>query len=347
MNHCVLLVFTIVAMTIIFNDKLYDLSKVIIPEFRYMSYMDKQPYGEFYNKPAKHKRVREGAVSDINFSHSLACSPLRNLGMHTNIRSICLHTNRGMTGPVILATEKVAPKTILGKAVALAKYQSTSKRVAGWDYTVDYDGTVAVSNDPFKFATYHAGTVNDFSVGIEMVQQTDKPNAIYEATIESTVLLVDVLTFFLGIQRQIICYDGFEGKPLNAKSPWFESVIPDRLQSPYDKTNKKGKPPTGQDVYGIYGHRNVTLNKGAGDPGNHIFDALEKAGYEVFNAKELEDLSTWKKRQKDKLGFNAAQCDGLPGIATRQAIIDKGISDTGLWVKRPIDEKLLGLLTRR
>lgn len=306
-------------MTIIFNNKSIDLSQVI-EQFKYLSYRDNVKDG-FYKKDAKHRAKRE-----------------------TWIRSIVVHTNRGMTGPLI--TETPAPKKVLGKAVALAKYQATSTRVAGWDYTVDFDGTVACSNDPFEYYTYHAGTVNRHSVGIEMCQQTEKPNGTYKATIDSTVLLLDVLTFFLGIQRQVVCYEGCEDPNPTA---WLEKPIPGRLQHLSEVAGgtahrKKKGDSTGADVCGIYGHRNVTKNKGAGDPGNHIFDALEAAGYEVFNSAENEDLTTWKLRQQNKLGFSSSSSslvDGIAGPATRQAIFDKGISETGLWVPRPIDVELL------
>ena len=295
-------------MSIVFNKQAINLSQ-IINTGDYYSYLDRDPKS---NKPlfdkAKHKSKRD-----------------------TWVRAICVHTNRGEVGPLLPGK---GPSNI-SKDISLAKYQASSDRVAGWDYTVDYDGSVACSNDPFEFYTYHAGTVNRHTVGIEMCQQQDEPNGIYNSTLDATVQLIDVLTFFLGIQRQILCYDG------HVNNPWIEIVIPGRLKSQNDKT-KKRKEPTGFDCVGIYGHRNVTKNKGPGDPGNQIFDKLQQAGYEIFNASTNEDLEEWKKRQKNDLGMDVLT--GVAGPKTRQKIFEKGISKTGLWVQRPIDAELLKLV---
>jgi hypothetical protein len=297
-------------MTIVFNKQPINLSQIISTGDFY-SYLDKDPKTgkPIFNK-AKHKSKRD-----------------------TWVRAICVHTNRGEVGPLLASK---GPSNI-SKDISLAKYQASSDRVAGWDYTVDYDGSVACSNDPFEFYTYHAGTVNRHTVGIEMVQETNEPNGIYNSTLDATVQLIDVLTFFLGIQRQVLCY-GYEG---DNKNKWIEGVIPGRLQSPNDKTKKK-KEPTGFDCVGIYGHRNVTKNKGPGDPGNLIFDKLREAGYELFDASKNEDLEVWKLRQKNELGMDVLT--GVAGPKTRQKIFEKGISKTGLWVERPIDKELLKLV---
>lgn len=244
----------------------------------------------------------------------------------TWIRGIVLHTNRGQ-----LPGEVIAGGKDMKRDIALARYQASSTRVAGWDYTTDTDGSVAVSNDPWDLFTYHAGTVNSYTVGIEIVQDTNSPYNLYTDGLEATVLLVDYLTNRLGIQRQIVCYDESDGS-------WREKVIPGRLQSPKDRKRGK-KEPTGGDVVGIYGHRNVTTNKGPGDPGNDIFDLLKAAGYECFDAATQQDLKVWKKRQEE-IGLFEEYRDGVPGPKTRRILANKGYK-YGMWVSRPIDALLL------
>ena len=242
------------------------------------------------------------------------------------IRGIVVHTNRGMEAGQIVPGGKD-----MGRDIALARYQASSTRVAGWDYTVDTDGSIAVSGDPFDMYTYHAGTVNSYTVGIEMVQDTNKPWNLYQDGIDSTVLLLDYLTARLGIQRQIMCWDSTSNK-------FVTGVIPGRLQGPYDRKSKRNKPPTGGDVVGIYGHRNITTNKGSGDPGNAIFDALRAAGYELMDVGKKQDIEIWKERQK-ALGLSPDLCNGVPGPETRRALALTGKS-YGMWVSRPMDELL-------
>lgn len=244
----------------------------------------------------------------------------------TWIRGIVVHTNRGQLPQRIVPGGKDMQRDI-----ALARYQASSTRVAGWDYTVDTDGSVAVSNDPWDLYTYHAGPANQHTVGIEMVQDTNKPYNLYEDGLDATVLLLDYLTNRLGIQRQIMCYDA-------SNDSWREGVIPGRLQSPRDRT-KLRKEPTGGDVVGIYGHRNITTNKGPGDPGNAIFDKLKEAGYEMFDVVTGQDKEVWKKRQED-IGLFEEYRDGVPGPKTRRILANKGYN-YGMWVSRPIDALLL------
>ena len=85
-------------------------------------------------------------------------------------------------------------------------------------------------------------------------------------------------------------------------------------------------------VVGVYGHRNQTRNRGPGDPGDIIFDALLKAGYKGMNFDSRDDIKFWKDVQT-MLGTSA---DGVPGPGTAQALKAKGYAH-GLWVNRPGD----------
>lgn len=230
----------------------------------------------------------------------------------TWVRGIVLHTNRGMVPETVRPGGKDAKRDL-----ALADYQDSSERVAGWDYSADFDGSIAVSNDPYEYATYHAGHMNDYSVGIEMNQLRSSPYALYENELNQMVLFLDFLTNRLGIQRQIL-WDKENDCPI-------KGVI-ERLE------NERYYPW----YCGLYGHRNCSSNKGPGDPGNPIFYKLKEAGYELFDVRDWEDVKVWKERQR-KLGNNNP--DGIPGPATRKAMIDHG-HPYGLYVKRPMDDIL-------
>jgi hypothetical protein len=70
-----------------------------------------------------------------------------------------------------------------------------------------------------------------------------------------------------------------------------------------------------------------------------MYLALQRAGYECFDLDEQEDLKVWKDRQK-ALGIPVAECDGVPGPKTMEALKAKG-HKFGMWVHRPIDDILV------
>jgi hypothetical protein len=78
-----------------------------------------------------------------------------------------------------------------------------------------------------------------------------------------------------------------------------------------------------------------TTNRGKGDPGPWIFNALKNAGYELFDFDNGDDKEVWKARQK-ALGFADKDCDGVPGPATVRAL-KAANKPHGIWVPRPID----------
>lgn len=218
-------------------------------------------------------------------------------------QAIVLHTVHGRRGPL---REGVRPNN---RAEWYARYQANTSRRVSWDLTVDTDGTIIQSNDPVTRATWHAGNtaINNRTLGIELVQDGD--GAVYEGQLDALVTLLDVLTAELGIQRQIPVDS--EGEPDSRKLA--------RLVGPQQ----------GRDVYGIYGHRNCSHDKGPGDPGDWPFFALMRAGYECFDYEHGVDLIAWKQRQA-ALSIDA---DGLPGAKTRLALEQAGHAH-GLWVKR-------------
>lgn len=225
------------------------------------------------------------------------------------IRAIVIHTVKGMLGKL---KPGIKPST---RAETYAKYQANTSRDVSWEYTVDTDGTIIVSNDPIKRYTWHAGAVNAFTLGIEMVQDDD--GALYEGQMEVMVKFLDVLTRELAdrghpIQRQIPMTG--DGKPVRG-------IIP-RIQDASLARN----------VVGIYGHRNQTKDRGPGDPGDHVFEYLLRAGYKGFDLNASEDITFWKSVQK-RLGLKE---DGVPGKDVHAALLAAGNAH-GMYVPRPGD----------
>lgn len=226
------------------------------------------------------------------------------------IRAIVMHTVHGKVGNV--RPGNAPPST---RAEVYAKYQANTSRDVSWDYTIDSDGTIVASNDPMVSYTWHATSVNPWTIGIEMVQESN--GDIWEGQIMAVVKFLDFLTHELAkrghpIQRQV---------PMTADGKPVRGVIP-RIENASDAKS----------VVGIYGHRNQTTSRGPGDPGDHIFDALLRAGYKGMNIDARDDIKFWKDVQT-MLGVTA---DGVPGPGTATALMAKGYPG-GLWVSRPGD----------
>lgn len=223
------------------------------------------------------------------------------------VRLIIVHTHKGVKG-------KLLPGMGVGSGAAssLVRYQVNTERKVSWDYTIDSNGVVYCQNDPVKKYSWQAGSVNPLSFGIEIVQQEN--GDVYEGQIEKAVLLIDALTALLGIQRQI-CWDSTKNAP--------RANLCQRLVD------------GGSSVVGIAGHRNQSKDRGPGDPGDFIYLALQKAGYDCFDLNHGEDIDTWKGRQQ-ALGMAASDCDGVAGPKTVEKLKAAGYP-RGLWVSRPVD----------
>mgnify|MGYP000253197121 CR=1 FL=1 len=227
----------------------------------------------------------------------------------TWVRGIVCHTIHGKLGK-LLPGNGVAGNL----AERYAQYQTNTDRSVSWDYTCDLDGSWIVQNDPTKYYTWHATSVNGYTCGFEMVQLDN--GDMYEEQIAKAVRFIDFITAKLGIQRQI---------PWDMKNNCVKQGILHRIAG----TNN------GKDVIGVYAHYHQTTNRGKGDPGPWIFNALKNAGYELFDFDNGDDKEVWKARQK-ALGFADKDCDGVPGPATVRAL-KAANKPHGIWVPRPID----------
>lgn len=203
----------------------------------------------------------------------------------------------------------------------LAARFSKDERAASCHVGVDADGSFACFADLARVATYHAGHVNGITVGIELYQETD--GTVYQETLEAGADVCDVVTRVFGIQRQMptertICKR-------------FANILPSDRHTYIPGANR------GRDFIGVYGHRNVTRNRGAGDPDDQIFAVLASRGYESFNVDAGEDVAVWELRQRE-LGIDPDDVDGVPGQVTRALITMKRHGGPGIWVQRPGDE---------
>lgn len=233
------------------------------------------------------------------------------------VRGIVLHTTKGIPGGQDQRPQKILPGfgPDTNAEERAARFWATSPIQAGAHIVVDHDGSVACLCDLATEVSYHAGEVNEVSVGCEIFQGRDAE--LYEGQLDIVVQLVDFLTRRFGIQRQF-------------QSVYRKAPVP-RIAS------------GAQDVVGVYGHRDVTTNRGEGDPGNAIFDRLRVAGYEPFDFSTPTDKITWKQRQEwlvRQFGANIKP-DGVPGPKTVAALRKAGYAN-GIWVRRPGDTCLEG-----
>jgi hypothetical protein len=186
-----------------------------------------------------------------------------------------------------------------GKDKAVADFWRNDPQHSAAQIVVDTDGSIACLADLAYVAAYHATVSNDWSVGIEMYQESD--GGIYEATLDATVKLVLALCDAMSIPLQIPSRV-YNGRPLNRM-----------LQG-------------GPDVVGVLGHRDNTSRRGRGDPGDDIFYWLEKAGAEGFDFDLRQDIATWRRRQGylNAMHRTHLEVDGVCGPATIEAMRKAG-----------------------
>ena len=228
------------------------------------------------------------------------------------IRSLFFHTTTGKSPQVIKPGK--GPK---GKyAENVAHYWTGNSRSAGAHLILNPDGTWVQTADLALETAYHATSVNDTSIGIEIVSLDgtgpDRKFAsiLYSDQLDEAVWLADFLTAF---------FDDARNSPLVV-------AIPRQIQWPYDVNPVARLKAGGVDCAGVFAHYQQTADRGPGDPGIEFFLRLRAKDYESFDFSKNTDKTTWKPRQK---GLKVTE-DGVPGPATRKAILDSG-RDHGLW----------------
>jgi hypothetical protein len=188
----------------------------------------------------------------------------------------------------------------------VARYWSTSELASGAHLICDFDGSWVCVADLATECAYHATTVNDVSIGIEICQ--GRAAELCEGQLDSVVAMVDFVTAHFRIQRQ----------------------IPRAYRGPIRRLEDGGA-----DCVGVFGHRDQTDNRGPGDPGDAIMEKLAAAGYERFDFAANEDLAIWRERQRDLARRHGAPLneDGVPGPATAARLELLGYP-RGIWTAR-------------
>lgn len=225
----------------------------------------------------------------------------------SGIRRIILHTTRGIPGGKDQRAQEIRPGAgpPTWHRLNIAEMWKRDDVYSGAHLVVDHDSTSYCLADLRREAAYHATTDNAYSIGVEIKQ--GGAGELYADQLEAAADVVDVITLFVGIQRQIPAL--YRGRPIQ-------------------RLSEVGG--CGRDVVGVFGHRDQTHRRGAGDPGDAIFEVLRRRGYEPWDFDAGDDLRAWKARQT-KLGVLP---DGVPGGATTASLRARGYAG-GLWSCAP------------
>lgn len=238
-------------------------------------------------------------------------------------RQVTIHTTQGKW------PHKIVPRAPRAgtRAEQIARYWGLNNGIHGGAHLIVDGDLIACLADLVKTCAYHATSVNQYSVGIEMVQEPD--GTIGSDTLDTTVALVLVLCHELGIPLQI------------DDRPYKTNTVIARLR------NKA----LAQYVVGVFGHRQNAwmepqwltpekrrkypdgyADRGRGDPGDEIFVRLKKAGAMSFNFDTMQDIAFWKPVQKS-LGLRE---DGVCGPGTVAALRKHGLWNGGIFAEAPI-----------
>lgn len=259
-------------------------------------------------------------------------------GENWRARNITLHTTRGIPGgkdkrPQVLHPG-LGPDTNVGeRSAAYCRNNPDSvgangrARNGGHHLTFDGNGKLYCHMDLIRVVGYHGRACNRHSIGIE-IWQDGRTAGLWEGQLAAVVAFLDWLT------RSVVTQTG-------APAPIQRQVHFPYLGRPISRL---GLGANGRNVVGIYGHRDADDNRGAGDPGDFIFQKLITAGYERYNFGANQDLEVWEKRQGESLGltpdqhgdFHDPRVDGVPGPGTAMTLKSQGRAH-GLWVSRPGD----------
>lgn len=173
--------------------------------------------------------------------------------------AVVLHTTRGREGALV---DGPAPAST--QAETLALYQSRTAREVSWHLTVDTDGTVLQQADLVSWSCWHAGHANGWTIGVELVQRAD--GAVYVSQLDTAVSLVQAICDVTAIPRRV---------PVDRKG------APLRVSVAAWRSPGASRPGLGERWPGVIGHRNLTDDRGPGDPGDAVFRALLAAGFEA------------------------------------------------------------------
>jgi hypothetical protein len=221
------------------------------------------------------------------------------------------HTTGGLTPQVVL---KGAGQR--GHAEQIAKMWSGRDRGGGEkvhsaaQLLLDFDGSVWCLGDLWYCAAFHGEMANDGSIGVEHC--TTPRGEIYQATLDAA-----------GPLHEAICRE--VGFPFQVHAGKYRNMPLARCE-----TGRKTRDHDGRiqsrcaDIYGILQHRDQTSERGWGDAGDNVRNALVSAGAEPLDYATSQDLSVGRARQRylNELDAKAGNTwrplmvDGLVGPAS-------------------------------
>lgn len=239
------------------------------------------------------------------------------------IRQLLVHTTGGLWPQAVLPGRSPG-----GHAQQIAEMWAGSDRGGGErvhsaaQLIVDFDGSVACLCDLASVAAYHAEASNPWSIGIEM--STWPHGEISEATLKATARLVDALCWpTFPIPRQMP-----RGPYRNEPIARMEVIDGYGAPMPGTQTLKspgKRRQLGGPNLCGVVGHRDQTSERGAGDPGDAIWNELDALGFERRDFHIFEDLAVGKDRQAQLNARGARlKVDGVVGPASLLAAENQG-----------------------
>lgn len=245
----------------------------------------------------------------------------------THVYGVTLHSTHGVPGGSDSRPQRMLPGAgpAGGAAEANIRYWTSSSASGGAHLLVDFDGTVICTADLVTEESYHAESVNDVTVGIEIVQgltatpvqDGSAPHGyafFYEKQLDAVVTLVDYITKRLRIQRQVQSIYHGSSHPIS------------RLVS------------GGHDCIGVYQHRDQTSNRGYGDAGDFVMQRFLTVGYEAIDFAANTDTKLWIVRQAAlNLSGAGLRLDGVAGPGTTDAVEKYQGRKHGLWIARPGD----------
>lgn len=229
------------------------------------------------------------------------------------VRQIIVHTTGGLWPQAVLPGKPPG-----GHAQQIAEMWSgddggNGKQVhSAAQIIVDFDGTVVCLCDLLTTAAYHAEGSNPWSIGIEM--STFPHGEISESTLKATAKLVNALCWpTFPIPRQMP-RGPYRNEPIARMEILGTATFPRRQLG-------------GPTLCGVFGHRDETSERGAGDPGDAIWKELDALGFERVDFHVFEDLTIGKERQA-QLNARGARLtvDGVVGPASLLAAQNRGFA---------------------
>lgn len=192
-------------------------------------------------------------VNDIDLLTPFAVTKLPDIAKQGTLRRkpiahIVLHTTGGYPDSKHPTPQRIRSETAEAKhcqARNVHAYWSRTDRIGAAHLLIDADGVIYQIADLATRAMYHAVGFNQISIGIEVVQQSD--SSLFAAQLVSVVGLCEWLALRFALPRSVAMpYTG------------VRDVV---------------------DGVGVLGHRDLSSNRGSGDPGDFVMTALVDAGW--------------------------------------------------------------------